>query len=119
MDSEQTSDRATAPSPVTFDRDRLLDLVGDLERDIALVETAMEDIERDNYDSVDAALVALTSVHASAAAASIAEAPTPTTALMLAPTTALMVAPTPPVLPPPFTSAPSFSFAHLGPAPNS
>lgn len=118
MDSEQTSDRATAPSPVTFDRDRQLDLVGDLERDIALVETAMEDIERDNYDSVDAALVALTPAHASAAAPS-AEAPTPTTAVMLAHTTALMVASTPRVLPPPFTSAPSFSFAHLGPAPNS
>jgi hypothetical protein len=60
MDSEQISDRSSAPSPVSFDRDRLLDLVGDLERDIALVETAMEDIERDNHDSVDAALVALT-----------------------------------------------------------
>ena len=112
MDSEQTADRATAPSSVTFDRDRLLDLVGDLERDISLVETAMEDIERDNYDSVDAALMALTPSHASVAAA-------PTTAVVLAPTTSLMVAPTRPVVPPPFTSAPSFSFAHLGPAPNS
>jgi hypothetical protein len=37
----------------------LLDLVSDLERDISLVETAMDDIEHDNYDSVDAALVAL------------------------------------------------------------
>ena len=55
MDSEQSSDRF----PPTFDRDRLLDLVSDLERDISLVETAMEDIESDNYDSVDAALIAL------------------------------------------------------------
>jgi hypothetical protein len=60
MDHEQFSDRAPAPSSVTFDRDRLLDLVSDLERDVALVETAMEDVERENYDSVDAALVALT-----------------------------------------------------------
>ena len=59
MDSEQISDRSSTPAAVTFDRDRLLDLVSDLERDIALVETAMDDIERDNYDSVDAALVAL------------------------------------------------------------
>jgi hypothetical protein len=63
MDSEQFSDRtppaSAAPSSATFDRDRLLDLVSDLERDISLVETAMEDIEQDNYDSVDAALVAL------------------------------------------------------------
>jgi hypothetical protein len=59
MDSEQISDRFPATSPATFDRDRLLDLVSDLERDISLVETAMEDIEHDNYDSVDAALVAL------------------------------------------------------------
>jgi hypothetical protein len=59
MDSEQTSDRLPATPPTTFDRDRLLDLVSDLERDISLVETAMEDIEQDNYDSVDAALVAL------------------------------------------------------------
>ena len=59
MDSEQFSDRFPPPSSATFDRDRLLDLVSDLERDIALVETAMEDIESDNYDSVDAALIAL------------------------------------------------------------
>jgi hypothetical protein len=59
MDSEQISDRFPTASPATFDRDRLLDLVSDLERDISLVETAMEDIEHDNYDSVDAALVAL------------------------------------------------------------
>jgi hypothetical protein len=59
MDSEQISDRLPATPPATFDRDRLLDLVSDLERDIALVETAMDDIEHDNYDSVDAALVAL------------------------------------------------------------
>ena len=67
MDSEQPFDRSPAispafspaPSPASFDRDRLLDLVGDLERDVSLVETAMEDIEQDNYDSVDAALVAL------------------------------------------------------------
>jgi hypothetical protein len=59
MDSEQFSDRTPPASPATFDRDRLLDLVSDLERDISLVETAMEDIEQDNYDSVDAALVAL------------------------------------------------------------
>ena len=61
MDSEQTFDRFPATPPATFDRDRLLDLVSDLERDISLVETAMEDIEHDNYDSVDAALVALAS----------------------------------------------------------
>ena len=64
MDSEQPFDRFPVTSPgispaPTFDRDRLLDLVSDLERDISIVETAMEDIERDNYDSVDAALVAL------------------------------------------------------------
>ncbi|MEO8696257.1 MAG: hypothetical protein ABI658_22260 [Acidimicrobiales bacterium] len=59
MDREQISDRFPATSPATFDRDRLLDLVSDLERDIALVENAMEDIEHDNYDSADAALVAL------------------------------------------------------------
>ena len=59
MDSEQFSDRFPPTSSATFDRDRLLDLVSDLERDISLVETAMEDIERDNYDSVDAALIAL------------------------------------------------------------
>src|SRR5690349_21678757 len=116
MDTEQISERSPAPSPVTFDRDRLLDLVGDLERDIALVETAMEDIERDNYDSVDAALVALTP----APAPQIVEEATPTTALMVAPTTALMVAsPERVASPPPFTSAPSFSFAHLDPPPTS
>ena len=64
MDSEQPFDRFPAASPgiapaPTFDRDRLLDLVSDLERDVSIVETAMEDIEQDNYDSVDAALVAL------------------------------------------------------------
>ena len=64
MDSEQPFDRFSAASPgiapaPTFDRDRLLDLVSDLERDVSIVETAMEDIEQDNYDSVDAALVAL------------------------------------------------------------
>jgi hypothetical protein len=71
MDSEHPFDRfpalSPAPSPApspgpsaaTFDRDRLLDLVSDLERDVSIVETAMEDIEQDNYDSVDAALVAL------------------------------------------------------------
>ncbi|MEO5842747.1 MAG: hypothetical protein ABIQ73_16745 [Acidimicrobiales bacterium] len=59
MDSEQSADRFPATSTATFDRDRLLDLVGDLERDIAIVETAMEDIEHDNYDSVDAGLAAL------------------------------------------------------------
>ena len=59
MDSEQISDPFPTSSPATFDRDRLLDLVSDLERDIALVETAMDDIEHDNYDSVDAALIAL------------------------------------------------------------
>ena len=63
MDGEQLPDRlpttSSATSSASFDRDRLLDLVGDLERDVALVETAMEDIEHDNYDSVDAALVAL------------------------------------------------------------
>ena len=63
MDGEQLPDRlpttSSAASSASFDRDRLLDLVGDLERDVALVETAMEDIEHDNYDSVDAALVAL------------------------------------------------------------
>jgi hypothetical protein len=37
----------------------LLDLVSDLERDISLIETAMDDIEQDNYDGVDAAFVAL------------------------------------------------------------
>ena len=59
MDSERLSDQLPTTSPATFDRDRLLDLVSDLERDVSLVETAMEDLERDNYDSVDAALVAL------------------------------------------------------------
>ena len=59
MDSEQISDPFPTTSPPTFDRDRLLDLVSDLERDISLVETAMDDIEHDNYDSVDAALIAL------------------------------------------------------------
>ncbi len=75
MDSEYSFDRFPAASPAisppaspspspataspTFDRDRLLDLVSDLERDVSIVETAMEDIEQDNYDSVDAALVAL------------------------------------------------------------
>ena len=59
MDGEQTSDRLPTTSSATFDRDRLLDLVSDLERDVSLVETAMDDIEHDNYDSVDAALVAL------------------------------------------------------------
>ena len=59
MDSEPISDPFPMSSPATFDRDRLLDLVSDLERDIALVETAMDDIEHDNYDSVDAALIAL------------------------------------------------------------
>jgi hypothetical protein len=86
MDSEQTSDRSSTTTAVTFDRDRLLDLVGDLERDIALVETAMEDIERDNYDSVDAALVALTprvpTVDAPQLVASTALAVAPTTALI-------------------------------------
>ena len=59
MDNEQSPDRLPPNSPVTFDRDRLLDLVSDLERDIALVETAMDDIEHDHFESVDAALVAL------------------------------------------------------------
>ena len=115
MDREQTSDRSSSTATVTFDRDRLLDLVGDLERDIALVETAMEDIERDNYDSVDAALVALTPRPATP----IAEEVTPTTALVLAPTTALVVAAPARVAAPPFNAAPSFSFAHLGAPPTS
>jgi hypothetical protein len=59
MDSELISDPGSTTSSATFDRDRLLDLVSDLERDISIVETAMDDIERDNYDSVDAALIAL------------------------------------------------------------
>jgi hypothetical protein len=59
MDSERISDQAPTISSATFDRDRLLDLVSDLERDISLIETAMEDIEQDNYDGVDAAFVAL------------------------------------------------------------
>ena len=59
MDGEQFSDRLPTTSSATFDRDRLLDLVSDLERDVSLVETAMDDIEHDNYDSVDAALVVL------------------------------------------------------------
>jgi hypothetical protein len=59
MDSERVSDQLPSSSPATFDRDGLLDLVSDLERDISLIETAMDDIERDHYDGVDAALVAL------------------------------------------------------------
>ena len=59
MDSERNSDQSQTNAPATFDRDRLLDLVGDLERDISLIETAMEDLEQDNYDGVDAAFVAL------------------------------------------------------------
>ena len=59
MDSERISEQVPTSSPATFDRDRLLDLVSDLERDISLIETAMEDIEQDNYDGVDAAFVAL------------------------------------------------------------
>jgi hypothetical protein len=91
MDREQILDRSSTTAPVTFDRDRLLDLVGDLERDIALVETAMEDIERDNYDSVDAALVALTPSNPGLDAPQMAA----STALAVAPTTAL-IAFTPP-----------------------
>jgi hypothetical protein len=105
MDSEQISDRS-APSPVTFDRDRLLDLVGDLERDIALVETAMEDIERDNYDSVDAALVALTPAAPPAPAAP---------AVPAAPAGAVPVV----TATPPSGPTPIFTFAHLGAAPSS
>jgi len=54
-----------APSPVSvdvgddFDRDRLLDLVDRLERDVALVEGAMNDIENGDQAGVDAALAAL------------------------------------------------------------
>ena len=59
MDSERIPEPAPTSSPATFDRDRLLDLVSDLERDISLIETAMDDIEQDNYDGVDAAFVAL------------------------------------------------------------
>ena len=44
-----------------FDRERLLDLVDGLERDIALVEGAMSDIESGDDDAVDAALAALAS----------------------------------------------------------
>lgn len=42
-----------------FDRDRLLDLVDRLERDVALVEGAMNDIEIGDQSGVDAALAAL------------------------------------------------------------
>ncbi len=52
-----------APAPVDdgsgFDRDRLLDIVDGLERDIALVEGAMNDIENGDQAGVDAALTAL------------------------------------------------------------
>ena len=97
MDSEQTSDRSSTTATVTFDRDRLLDLVGDLERDIALVETAMEDIERDNYDSVDAALVALTPRTGAVEAPPVVAG----TALAVAPTTALIAFTPPDVAPSP------------------
>ena len=40
----------------TFNRDRLLELVDGLERDIALVEEAMDALESGNDDSVDAVL---------------------------------------------------------------
>ena len=59
MDSERISDQSPTNATATFDRDRLLDLVSDLERDVSLIETAMEDLEQDNYDGVDAAFVAL------------------------------------------------------------
>jgi hypothetical protein len=97
MDSEQNLDRSSSTATVTFDRDRLLDLVGDLERDIALVETAMEDIERDNYDSVDAALVALTPRSTTIEAPPVV----PGTALTVAPTTALIAFTPPGVAPSP------------------
>lgn len=92
MDSEQFSDQRSAPATVTFDRDRLLDLVSDLERDIALVETAMDDVERDNYDSVDAALTALTprATPVDAPLAAVSTGPSAGTAIIAAPSTAIM-----------------------------
>ena len=46
MDSEQAPDRSSTSAAVSFDRDRLLDLVSDLERDVALVESALAPLLR-------------------------------------------------------------------------
>ena len=53
MDAVTTNDVA---ADQTFNRDRLLELVDGLERDIALVEEAMDALESENDDSVDAVL---------------------------------------------------------------
>jgi hypothetical protein len=60
MDESTTT--TDAPPEPAFSRDRLLDLVDGLERDIALVEEAMEAMELGNELSVDAALAALATV---------------------------------------------------------
>lgn len=57
--AEPVAPPAAPGAEIDFDRERLVTVVDRLERDIALVESAMDDLERGDQISLDAALAAL------------------------------------------------------------
>ncbi len=49
------------PTADAFDRERVLALLDELERDVAIIESAMASVEAGDHESYDAAMTALDS----------------------------------------------------------